>query len=489
MKKHSILTRFAALALAVACALSPAAAAESTDQTEYMPVDGPSANSDLAYGSVCVLNGCRTIDGYVPLAGSDRRLDTAQAAIAFERNTGTLVYAYNPDAKLPLGGLAKMVLALLTLEYCELDEVLTVANNSRFPVGQVHVNLKNEEQLTVEDLLNCVILANASDACVVLAERVAGNSEGMVTLMNNRVRQMGCTSTNFSNVYGGDSGTAYTTARDMARITVECTRNEKFVALYSRATYTVPATNRSDARELECTNYFVYSKNIPKFYDEHVTGGFQSASTGTGASLTWTANYRNMDMVFVVLGATRQMYDNGWQVKIYGNFEEGQSLMNYIYNNFKATRILYSGQALKQFSVTGGDCDLVAEPHMDLDTVLPNDAHMDNLIMEYSDKGLTAPISQDDLVATVEVWYRSTCLHEAELYAMQDVRTASNSGLKVLGGANRSGSESRLSRYALIFCLVILVPVGGYLGLNYILRMRRRAKVRRRREQKRRRGY
>ena len=126
---------------------------------------------------------------------------------------------------------------------------------------------------------------------------------------------------------------------------------------------------------------------------------------------------------------------------------------------------------------------------MDLDTILPNDAHMDNLIMEYSDKGLTAPISQDDMVATVEVWYRSTCLHEAELYAMQDVRTASNSGLKVLGGANRSGSESRLSRYALIFCLIILVPVGGYLGLNYVLRMRRRAKVRRRREQKRRRGY
>lgn len=489
MKKHSILTRFAALVLAAACTLSTAAAAESTDQTEYMPVDGPSANSDLAYGSVCVLNGCRTIDGYVPLAGSDRRLDSAQAAFAFERNTGTLVYAYNPDAKLPLGGLAKMVLALLTLEYCELDEVLTVANNNRFPTGQLHVSLKNEEQLTVEDLLNCVILANASDACIVLAERVAGNPEGMVTLMNNRVRQMGCTSTNFSNVYGGDSGTAYTTARDMARITMECARNEKFMEIFYRSTYTVPATNRSDARELECSNYFVYSKNINKFYDERVTGGFQSASNGTGASLVWTANYRNMDMVFVVLGATRQYYENGWQVKIYGNYEEGQSLMNYVYNNFKATRILYSGQALKQFSVTGGDCDLVAEPHMDLDTVLPNDAHMDNLIMEYSDKGLTAPISQDDLVATVEVWYRSTCLHEAELYAMQDVRTASNSGLKVLGGANRSGSESRLSRYALIFCLVILVPVGGYLGLNYVLRMRRRAKVRRRREQKRRRGY
>ena len=132
---------------------------------------------------------------------------------------------------------------------------------------------------------------------------------------------------------------------------------------------------------------------------------------------------------------------------------------------------------------------MVAEPHLDLDSILPNDAHMDNLIMEYTDKGLTAPISKGDMVATVEVWYRNTCLHEAELYAMQDIRTSSNSGLQVLGGADRSGSESRLSRYALTICLVVLVAVVGYLGLNYVLRLRRRARVRRRRGQQRRRNY
>ncbi len=489
MKKYSFLFRITALVLALAC-MVPAALAEAVPtETQYVAVDGPSPNTDLAFGSVCILNGCRTIDSYVPLAGSERRLDTAMAAFAFERNTGTLVYAYNPDTKLPLGGLAKLITVLLTLEYCDLDEVLTVSNNKRFPTGQIHASLKNEEQLTVRDLLYCVILGNASDACVVLSDRVAGNSENMVTMMNNRVRQMGCTNTSFSNVYGGDSGSAYTTARDMARITAECIRNEKFQELFSADTYDVPATNRSEKRSLESANYFSYSHNITKFYDERVTGGFQSASTGTGASLVWTANYHNMDMVFVVLGCTRQMYDNGWQVKVYGNFEEGQSLMNYVYNNFKACRILYNGQALKQFSITGGDSDMVAEPHLDLDSVLPSDAHMDNLIMEYTDKGLTAPISKGDMVATVEVWYRNTCLHEAELYSMQDIRTTSNSGLQVLGGADRSGSESRLSRYALTICLVILVSVAGYLGLNYILRLRRRARVRRRRGQQRRRSY
>ena len=485
MKKRFL--RLTALALALIC-LIPSALAESlpletqnTEETQYVVMDGPSANNDLAFGSVCILNGCRTMDGYVALAGSDRRLDTAQAAFAFERNTGTLVYSYNPDAKVSLGGLAKMVTTLLALEYCQMDEVLTVANNKRFPTGQQHVSLKNEEQLTVEDLVHCVMLANASDASIVLAERVAGNSESFVTMMNARVRQMGCTSTNFTNVYGGDSGQAFTTARDMARITSECIRNEQFRDLFCATTYTVPATNRSDERVLQSTNYFVYSKNITKFYDSRVTGGMQSASNGTGASLTWTASYRNMDMIFVVLGCTRQYYENGWQVKVYGNFEEGQSLMNYVFDNFKANRVLYNGQALKQFSVSGGESNVVAEPHLDLDSVLPNDVQMDNLIMEYNDKGLTAPIQKGDMVATVELWYRNTCLHEAELYAMNEVRTTSDSGLKVLGGADRSNSESRFSRFALIVCLVILVPAVGYLAINSYLRARRRARIRRRR--------
>ena len=83
----------------------------------------------------------------------------------------------------------------------------------------------------------------------------------------------------------------------------------------------------------------------------------------------------------------------------------------------------------------------------------------------------------------------SQCLHEAELYAMNEVRTTSKSGLQVLGGADRKGSESRISRIALIICLTILVAVGGYLAINALLRARRRRKTRRRRNAKRRQDH
>ena len=87
MKKRSIFIRLAAVLLALLCLSSAAAAEELPEETtQYIITDGPSPNSDLAFGSVSILNGCRTIDSYVPLAGSDRRLPTAQAAIAFERS-------------------------------------------------------------------------------------------------------------------------------------------------------------------------------------------------------------------------------------------------------------------------------------------------------------------------------------------------------------------------------------------------------------------
>ena len=149
MKKHSIFIRLTALLLALLCIPVALAEEPTQEETQYIITDGPCANSDLAFGSVSILNGCRTIDGYVPLGGSDRRLDSAQAAIAFERSTGTLVYAYNPDTRLSPGGLTKMVTALLAIAYCDLEDVVTVSsrNISRLPGGTQNVNLKEAEQL------------------------------------------------------------------------------------------------------------------------------------------------------------------------------------------------------------------------------------------------------------------------------------------------------------------------------------------------------
>ena len=480
-----MICRILALAMLFSCLLV-SVPAEQLQQTDLTGVTDPlqsAGGNDLAFGSVSILQGCRTIDSYIPLGGLDRKLDTAMSALVFERNTGTLVYGYNPDIRVSPGGLTKLVNALVVVEHVALDAQVTLTRDiNRRPAGSVHYDLKAEEVLTVDNLLHIMIMQGANDAAIGLADFVAGNQDNFVTMMNMRVRQLGCNNTEFGNVHGQDNATQYTTARDMAKILMEATRNPVLKELLSCVSYTVPATNKHDERKFESQNYFIDSRNIQKFFDKRITCGFQSYSPEAGANIIFTSEHNNMDLMFVVLGCQRKFYDNGWQVEVYGNFEEGQTLFRHVFSTYKAKRILYDGQALKQFYVSGGECNVVAEPHLDLDSVLPNDVQFGNLIFEYTDTGLKAPINAGDMVATVEVWYRNTCLMEAELYAMNNVRQVHKSGLEVLGGADRRSSESTLSRSVVTLCVILLVLVGGYFLFARVMRYRRRVQTRRRRK-------
>lgn len=497
MKKYSLLSLMLALILAAGSILTPVfanqAAQPSSEETLYPTETVPSPDAtvpqtDDPFGSVCLFQGCRTIDGQVPLAGSDPRLKTARAVFVYERNTQTVVYAYNPDMELRPGALAKIVTTLIALERCDLDDVVTASsrNISRLPAGSKNKNLKEGEQFSVRDLLYCMILEGANDAAIAISEHVAGSMDAFVALMNQRVKDMGCTNTEFANVHGLDNAAQHTTARDMAKIVLTATENENFREIFKTVEYTVPATNRSDARDLLTENYLIDNHILDVYWDGRVTGGMQTyTSEEAGAGLVCTASSKNMDYVMVVLGTTREFRPNG-SVEYYGSFDEMVELLQYIFNSFKVNRVLYKGQALEQFPVIGGECSVVGQIQVDLDSVLPADAHMENLIHQYSViGGPTAPVEKGQKIATVELWYRSCCLLEAELFAAEEVRSEEGSGLTIRG-QDQGGGASRFVKIVGIVCLVILVPTVLYLAVNSYLRQKRRAQRRRRREGRRR---
>ena len=502
--KKNLLSLLLALSITAGCLSIPAyAETTATDETEDpamtetlpdLAQDAQAPQTEYAFGSVSILNGCRTLDGQVPLAGSDRKLDTAQAAIIYERNTGTLVYAYNPDTKLPPGALSKIVTALIVVERVEnLDTVVTVQPGiaSRIPGGATSTKLKSEEQMSVKDLLHCMIMQNAADAAVALAEYVAGTRATFVDMMNQRVKQLGCTSTEFTDVHGVGSGNQTTTARDMVRIMMACSDNPAVKELLSTQTYEVPATNLSEKRKLQSLDYMMQNKIVTKYIDDRVTSGFASYSADTGASIvvtadnTETAGVTGMNLVCVIMGATRVFASNGWQVTSYGNFDEMVKLLGYAYNNFLVHRVIYNGMSLTQLPVAGGETNVVGVANVNVDTVLPSKARMANLIRNVSarDGGLSAPIEKDSVIGTVELWYSNSCLTEAQLLAQQPVRTAADSGLTVYSAlAPQTQSErSSLSGVVLIVCAVILVPVVSYLAINSYLRYR--AQTRRRKKE------
>lgn len=493
MKKMRLLSFLLCLALLVQLAVAPASAAETTETSQAaLPTEQQTAQ--IPFGRVCIENGCRTLNGMRPLAGSDRRLDTAQAAFAYEVNTETVIYSYNPDTKLPTGTLAKMVTALVAIENSNLDDIVTCSDGiqSKVPGSSLKMspNLKSGEQMTVNDLLHGLLMTSANDAAVALAEHVAGTTESFREMMNARVKQMGCISTEFGNISGLDTATSYTTAREMVKITMEVSKNETFAEIFNTATYKIPATNLVEKeRPLTTQNYLIDNHIVPQFMSTRYTGGLASYTENSGASIACTAEYNNMHIVFVVLGASRTTNEESGTVASYGNFEEVTELANYVFNNFKVNRIIYDGMAVNQWPVSGGECQVVGQSFTDVDTVVPAGVQMKNYIMNYTVEGggMTAPIQKDDKIATMEVWYQNSCVTEVELYAMADVRATGDTGVSVRsngekGTASASGVLSTIGT----ICVIGLGLVGAYLAFNSFMRSRIRAQRRRRRAERRR---
>lgn len=501
------------LSLMLQCIFLPAAAIETTQSqlpTEDFGAEGiPAETQEAAFGTVCIQNGCRTIEGMVPLGGSDRRLETAQSAFLYEVNTDTVVYSYNPDMKVHPGSLAKLVLILLVLENCDRDEVVTVTEGiqSYVPGSASRVKpeqLKSLEELTVNDLLHAVMLINANDAAVALAHYVTGTTDTSVFLemMNNRVKQMGCMNTEFGNISGLFTAQSYSTARDMTKIVREAIKNEDFAEIFGTPTYTIPATNMTEEREKFATmNYMMDESIIPDYYDTRVKGGFATYHEQTGASLACLAEEKISEealeagktplrYIVVILGATRTVGENGWSVVRHGNLNEATDLLEYGFNNFKINRIIYEGMSLSQFSVINGESNAVGQAMVDIDSVVPITAQMDNLIMNFKvvdDGTLAAPVAKDQLIATMSLSYRNCVMAEAEVYSMGNVKAADKTGVTIRSIATRSDSDDSgvLSVIGTI-CVIVLGLAAAYLVFNAYMRSRIRAQRRRRRQNRRR---
>ena len=498
MKK--ILSVILCLLMAAQLIWIPASATETAEQTDAVQETLPSAEGQVApeaaFGLATILNGCRTFEAQEPLGGSTRLigLETAVSAYVYERNTGTLVYAFNPDMKMQPGTFTKLVVAAVALENGNLDDVVTVNSMSyrSLPGGAVTAKpyLKEGEELTLRDLLHLMVLTWANDATITVAEHIGGSQENFIRMMNDWVKEAGCTDTTFLNCHGLGSTEQRTTARDLARIVEHACKDSKFRELFGTNAYTVPATNKTDEkRELKALNYLKEETYMPNLVYKGVTGGIAHYSEVSGASLVCTAEKNGMSYTVVVLGCTRTFKSNGWSVESYGNYEEAWTLLDYAFDNFKICRLLHEGQSMVQFPVAGGENQVVAQTHVSKDAILPINAKLDNLILKYTvvGGGLTAPLQKDQKVSNLQIWYKTSCIVEAELYAMSPVRAVADLDLDIQGAASRDDSNlSQFLSFVGIVCLVILVPLAVYLVVNNARRIMARNRRRRRRVSRRR---
>ena len=506
MKKKNVLCMALAFLLAVQSFAFTALATEATEApteapTEVVteapteaptepPTEAPTVNmAEVPYGETPITYGCRTLDAQIPLGGSDKLLKTAKGVFVYETNSDTVFYSYNPDQRLAPGGLVQVVSALTVIAHAKLDDIVTVSTRyiNELPWGVRHVSLQNGEEVTVRELLYCMLVASANDAAVVLAEHVGGTPDKFIEMMNAYVKELGCENTVLTTVSGLEAAGQYTTARDMARILDKAMEYEEFRNIIGSGLYYMEATNLSDARELKSMNYFLEDTAVSKFYDSRVTGGKVSyTSADVGASIAFTAETEELSLVCVIMGATRNFMADGRSVARYGNLEEAEDLMDHCFGKYHVRRLLYRDQAMTQLTVEGGMNDLVVKNTSSLDIVLPTNTGLDDLRLEYNVPTLQAPIQENEEVGSLRLWYGQSCVGETKLYAMSSVASTDQPGFSIQSGASRTDADlAQLMTFLAISLLCVLALLALYLMINSIRKSIARKKARKLRRQQR----
>lgn len=411
--------------------------------------------------SIVAANTCHTLDADSTLLGTGKLIENAKAAILYEATSETLMYAWNADEKMYPASLVKILTALIAVENGKLEDTVTVTESAiaSLPIDAVSADLVAGEQITLEDLLYCLLVGSANDAAVVIAEHISGSQNSFVQLMNQYAKDLKCAGTQFTNAHGLHNADQYTTARDAARILSAAIKNDVFRSIFTAAKHTVPATNKSEERSLGSNNALL-DPSSKLYYDARVIGGRTGVTEDGRRCIATAAESNGMLLISVVMGSETEYQEDGYSAIRVGGYHETTALLDAGFTGYKCAQILFADQTLRQCEVIDADSDVVLGPHVSVSAVLPETVNAADLTMRYADTAFRAPIEAGQKLSTVQIWHGNVCVAQTELYAMNSVGM-SNSVQLVEDSDNKQGGFS--------IAIWILLGIGVAAALLYVL--------------------
>lgn len=341
----------------------------------------------------------------------------SEAAYLMDAKTGKVIYEKNANEKKYPASTTKIMTAILALENCNLQDKVIVSHDaiSAIPDGYSNAELQVDEQLTVEQLLNLLLIPSANDAGYVLAEHIAGSIPSFASMMNTKAQELGCKDTNFTNPSGIQDSNHYSTAHDLALIGQYCMKNDTFRSIVRKTSAVVDATNKHDKRIYPTTNSLLKKGTYHYSYAIGIKTGYTKES---GSCLVAEAQKNGLDFISVVLGG--KTYSNGTDER----FKDTIALFEYGFNNYEIKTIKKKGSIIKQIQVSNAKKDsenlnLLVEH--DIEALTQVDTDISNIPPEIEIKeNLKGPVFKDDVVGNVSYTVDGT-KYTSNLIAESDV--------------------------------------------------------------------
>jgi D-alanyl-D-alanine carboxypeptidase (penicillin-binding protein 5/6) len=331
----------------------------------------------------------------------------ARAYVLRDFNSGHLLVSQKPDERIEPASLTKLMTAYLSFAAIKqgrlaLTQVLPVSPKAWRTEGS-RMFIEPNKPVIVDELLRGMIVQSGNDACITLAEGIAGSEETFASMMNQQAQRLGMANTHFVNSTGLPHPQHYTTAQDLSLLAAAVIRDfPEFYPLYSM-------------KEYRYNNITQPNRNRLLWQDPFVDGMKTGHTDSAGYCLISSAKRGGMRLISVVLGTASDS----------ARTMESQKMLNYGFQFFDSVRFYQKGQSIADLRVwKGSQNSLKAGFNQDVYVTLPKGQQQRLKAEMTTTQPLLAPLSVGQKVGTVKFLLDGKLLAERPLEALEGVQVA-----------------------------------------------------------------
>ena len=332
----------------------------------------------------------------------------ARSWLLLEMGSGQVLTAEKPDERIEPASLTKLMTAYLTFaalrqKTIALDTPVTVSQKA-WKTGGSKMFIRVDTQVPVDDLIKGMIVQSGNDACVALAEAIAGSEESFAQMMNREAKRLGMTSSNFTNSTGLPDPQLYTTARDLATLASALIRDfpEEYKHYYSM-------------KEFRYNNITQPNRNRLLYIDSSVDGVKTGHTEAAGYCLISSSLRDKRRLLSVVLGTKSDST----------RASESLKLLNWGFQSYDSVTLFAKGQPVDSLRVWKGAQPAVkAGFTYDFSIAVPR-GYADKIKSEFTPQArLIAPIEAGQKLGTMKVVIDGKVYGEYPVTALENVALA-----------------------------------------------------------------
>lgn len=342
-----------------------------------------------------------------PMAMADEmQLDLdCKACVLMEAQTGQVLYSVNENERLPEASITKVMTMLLVFEAIEKGTIsytdVAVCSDYAASMGGSQIWLEPGEEMSVYDLIKAAMVGSANDACVVLAELIAGTHETFVAMMNERAQQLSMDQTAYKNCTGLDADGHLTSAYDVAVVARELLKHERVMEF---STIWMDSLRNG---EMQLTN----TNKLVRYYDG-CTGLKTGTTSQAGCCVAATAQRNGMTLIAVVMGAPNSKT----------RFSCAQKLLDYGFAGYELVDLSSLSIETSPIPVLCGmEKSVGTNLSMQGSVLVPKGRGADITTTVNIAKDVSAPVEMGQIVGTVSVMLDGKLLGEYNITATNAV--------------------------------------------------------------------